>query len=53
MRRKSEDGNRLSINGRELIRMVMTAYVLILIRKDRPAKEEQSVLKREDSSSAV
>ena len=37
--RKVEDGNRLSINVLELLRMVMTAYVMIVIKKDRPARE--------------
>ena len=30
--------------------MVMTAYVMMVIRKDRPAKDGESVLMRGDSS---
>ena len=49
--RKGGDGNRLSINFLELMGMVMTAYVMIVIRRDRLTKEEESVLMRGDSSS--
>ena len=51
--RKGGHRNRLSINCVELMRMVMTACVLIVIRKDGPAKEGESVLVRVDSSSTV
>ena len=51
--RKVEDGNRLSINVLELLRMVMPAYVMIVIKKDRQGKEREPVLMRGDSSSAV
>ena len=51
--RKGGDRNRLSINVLELMGMVMTAYVMIVIRRDRPAKEGESVLMRGGSSSAV
>ena len=51
--RKGGDRNRLSVNILELMGMVMTAYAMIVIRKDRPTKEGESVLLRGDSSSAV
>ena len=51
--RKGQDGNRLSINVLELMGMVMTAYVMIVIRGDRPTKEGESMLMRGDGSSAV
>ena len=43
----------MSINILELLEMVMTAYAMIVIKKDRPVKEGNSVLMRGDSSSAV
>ena len=51
--RKGEDSNRLSINVLELVGMVVAAYVMIVIRKDRPMEEEESVRMRRDSSSGV
>ena len=51
--RRGGDRNRLSINILELLEMVMTAYAMIVIKKDRPVKEGNSVLMRGDSSSAV
>ena len=51
--RKGGGRNRLYINVLELMGMVMTAYVMIVIRRDRPAKEGESVVMRGDSSSAV
>ena len=50
---KGGDRNRLSINILVLLGMVMTAYVMTVIKKDRPAKEGESVRMRGDSSSAV
>ena len=46
--RKGEDSNRLSINVLELVVMVMVAYVMIVIGKDRPTEEGESVLMRRD-----
>ena len=51
--RKGGDRKQLSINVLELMGTVMTAYVIIVNSKDRPAKEGESVLMRGDSSSAV
>ena len=51
--RKGGDRNRLSIKVLELLGMVMTAYVIIAIKRDRPAKEWESMLMRRDSSSAA
>ena len=34
----------MSINIQELLGVVMTSYVMIVIKKDRPAKEGGSVL---------
>ena len=51
--RKGGDGNRLSINGLELMVMVMIGYVVIVIRKERPANEEESVLTSGNSLSVV
>ena len=42
--RKGGNGNRLSINVLELMRMVMTTYVRIVIRRDRSTKEGDSLL---------
>ena len=38
---KGGAGNRLSINVLEMTGMAMTAYVMTVIRKDRPAKENR------------
>ena len=43
----------MSINVLELMEMVMTAYVMIVIRRDIPTKGGESVLKRGHNSSAV
>ena len=43
----------LSINVLELFGMVWTAYVMIVIRKDRPGRAGEAVLMRRDNSSAV
>ena len=51
--RRREHVNRLSINVLELLGMVMTAFVMIVIRKDRPGRVGEPVLMRGDSSSAV
>ena len=51
--RRGGDRNRLSINVTELMEMVMKAYVMIVMRKDRPTKERESVLMRGSGSSAV
>lgn len=40
------------INVLELMGMVMTAYVMLTIRKDRPEQDGEPVLMRGDSSSA-
>ena len=45
--------NRLSINVLELLGMVMTAFVMIVIKKDKPGRVGEPVLMRGDSSSAV
>ena len=37
--RKIEDGNRLPINVLDMLGMMMTACVMVLIKKDRPARE--------------
>ena len=47
--RKGGDRFRVS-NILELLGMVMTAYVVIVIKRDRPAKEGESVLTIGDSS---
>ena len=52
-RRKGGDGIRLSINVQELMGMVMTAYVMIVIRRDTLTKERESVLIWGESSLAV
>ena len=44
--RKGRDGNRLTINVFELMGIMMTAYAMIVIRRDRPTKEGESVLMR-------
>ena len=43
----------LSINVLELFGMVWTAYVMIVVRNDLPRREGETVLIREDNSSAV
>ena len=43
----------MSINVLELMGMGTTAYVMIVIRRDGPTKEQESVLMRGDSSSGV
>ena len=48
--RKGGDRKSLPINVLELLRVVMTAYVVIVIKRDRPAKEGESVLTIGDSS---
>ena len=45
--------NRLSINILELLGMVMTAFVMILLRKDGLARVGEPVLIRGNISSAV
>ena len=45
--------DRLSITVLELFGMVMTAFVMIVIREDRPGRGGEPVLMRGDSSSAV
>ena len=51
--RRGEHVNRVSINVLELLGMEMTAFVFIVIRRDRPGRVVEPVLMREDSSSAV
>lgn len=54
MRRRARVGNEsLSINVLKLFGMASTAYVVIVIRKDLPSREQQTVLMREDNSSAI
>lgn len=43
----------LSINVLERFGMVWTAYVVIVIRKDLPGREEENVPRRGDNSTAV
>ena len=45
--------NRPSINVLGLLGMVMTAFVMIVVRRDRPGLVGAPVLMRGDSSSAV
>ena len=51
--RRREHVNRLSINVLELLGMVMTAFVMIVIRKDRPGRVGEPVLMRGNTWSAV
>ena len=51
--RSREHVNWLSINVLELLGMVMTAFVMIVIRKDRPGRVGEPVLMTGDSSSTV
>ena len=59
--RESEDGQEKERGAGEqavhqcsgAARMVMTAFVMIVIRKDRPGRAGEPVLMRGDSSSAV
>ena len=45
--------NKLSINLLELLAMVVTAYVMVVVKEDRPSVAGEPVLMRGDSSSAV
>ena len=45
--------NKLSINLLELLAMVVTAYVMVVVKEDRPSVAGEPVLMRRDSSSAV
>ena len=45
--------NKLSINLLELLAMVVTAYVMVAVKGDRPAVHGEPVLMRGDSMSAV
>ena len=45
--------NKLSINRLELLAMVVTAYVMVVVKEDRPSVAGEPVLMRGDSSSAV
>ena len=51
--RKGGDRNRLSINVLELMGMVMTAYVMIVIRRDRPCLLYTSPSPRDLSTSRM
>ena len=51
--KKGGGENQLFINVLELRGIVMTTYVMVVIRTDRPTKEGESVLRRGDSLSAV
>lgn len=51
--KKGGDENRLSINVLELLGTAMTALVIMVIRKERPARRGEMVMMRRDSSSAV
>ena len=51
--RRGKHVNRLSINVLELLGMVMTAFVIIVIRRDRPGRVGETVLMRGNSSSAA
>ena len=51
--RRREHVNRLSINVLVLLGMVMTAFVVIVIMKDRARRVGEPALTRGDSSSAV
>ena len=53
IRSKRGKGNRLSINILELMAMVMTAYVVVAMRGDKPDREGATVLMLGDNSSAV
>ena len=53
VRSKRGKGDRTSINISELMAMVMTAYVIIVMRGDKPDREGATVLMRGDNSSAV
>ena len=53
VRSKRGKGDRISINILELMAMVMTAYVMMVMRRDRPDREGATVLMGGDSSSAV
>ena len=43
-------GNRFSVNVLKLLGMVMAAYVMLVIRRDRPSREGETVLMRGGSS---
>ena len=45
--------SKLSINLLELLAMVVTAYVMVVVKEDRPSVAGEPVLIRGDSSSAV
>ena len=53
VRSKRGKGDRISINILELMAMVMTAYVMMVMRRDRPDREGATVLMGGDKSWAV
>ena len=53
VRTKRGGDDRISINILELMAMVVTAYVMFVMRGDRPEKKGATVLMRGDNSSAV
>ena len=53
VRSKRGKRDRISINLLELMSMVMAAYVMVVMKGDRPEKEGATVLMRGDDSSAV
>ena len=53
VRSKRGKGDRISINILELTAMMVTAYMMVVMRGDRPEEKGATVLVRGDNSSAV
>jgi len=51
--RKKGEGDFICINVLEVMAMVMTAYVMVISRGDRPEREGEAVMMRADNESAV